>query len=310
MLVIAVAVVAIGFLGLDLILSRNHPDKAGSPLLWSGIWIGCALAFAVALLAWRGQETAVQFVTGYLIEFSLSVDNLFVFLLLFSQFAVPAHLQHRVLSWGVLGAVIMRIVMIAAGGALVEHFHWILWLFGAFLAVTGLKMLLVRDKGSVNVRPPLRWLSRYLPVSDTAHDGRFLVRIDGRRMVTPLFIALLSVEAADVMFAVDSIPAIFAVTTDPLVVATSNIFAILGLRSMYFVLAGFAERLRYLKHGLAVILLFIGARMLVADLYPVPVTVALGVTVGILSLAVIASLIRTRDKKPGSDRHCDSASFN
>jgi len=160
------------------------------------------------------------------------------------------------------------------------------------------------------LRPPLRWLSRYLPVSDTAHDGRFLVRIDGRRMVTPLFIVLLSVEAADVMFAVDSIPAIFAVTTDPLVVATSNIFAILGLRSMYFVLAGFAERLRYLKHGLAVILLFIGARMLVADLYPVPVTVALGVTVGILSLAVIASLIRTRDKKPGSDRHCDSASFN
>lgn len=291
------AVVA-GLLAADLGIfhRRSHVVSAREALVWSAIWVACALAFNLALVPWRGTETALQFLTGYLIELSLSIDNLFVFLMLFSQFGVPRALQHRVLFWGVLGAVVMRVGMIIAGGTLVDQFHWILYLFGIFLAITGIRMLSSREKEPVPIgdRFLMRWLRRHLPVSDTPHDGRFLVRIGGRWMVTPLFIVLLAVEIADVMFAVDSVPAIFAITTDPFVVVTSNIFAILGLRSLYFALNGLAERLCYLKYGLATVLLFIGGKILLADLYPIPIAAALGVTAGILSLAVIASLLKTR----------------
>ncbi len=301
----AFAAVVGGLLVVDLGIfhRRSHVVTTGEALVWSAVWVICALAFNLALVPWRGTGTALQFLTGYLIELSLSIDNLFVFLLLFTQFRVPAALQHRVLFWGVLGAIAMRLLMIVAGGTLVDEFHWILYLFGVFLVVTGVRMLLAgrEEPSPIEDRFPMRWLRRHLPVSDTPHDGRFLVRIGGRRMVTPLFIVLLSVEVADLMFAVDSVPAIFAVTTDPFVVATSNIFAILGLRSLYFALSGLAERLRYLKYGLAAVLLFIGAKILLADLYAVPIGAALGITAGILAVAVIASLLKTRgehsDKK-------------
>ncbi len=290
-------VVVAGLLAADLGIfhRRSHAVRPREALIWSAVWVASAMAFCAALVPWRGTETALQFLTGYVIELSLSIDNLFVFLLLFSQFGVSAALQHRVLFWGVLGAIVMRVAMIVAGGALVDQFHWVLSLFGIFLAVTGVKMLLARSKEptSIENRFPLTWLRRHLPISETQHDGRFFVRIGARRMVTPLFVVLLAVEIADLMFAVDSVPAIFAVTTDPFIVATSNIFAILGLRSLYFALSGLAERLRYLKYGLAAVLIFIGGKILLADFYPVPIGLALLITFAILALAVITSLLAT-----------------
>lgn len=275
---------------------RAHVISTREALGWSAVWVACAMAFNLALVPWMGTGAALQFLTGYLIELSLSVDNLFVFLLLFTQFGVPPVYQHRVLFWGVLGAIVMRIIMITLGGVLVAKFHWILYLFGAFLAITGARMLLVREESETSPadHPLIRWLRRHLPVSDTAHDGRFLIRENGRLRVTPLFVVLISVEIADVMFAVDSVPAIFAVTTNPFIVVTSNIFAIMGLRSMYFALCGLSERLRYLKYGLAVVLMFIGAKILLASVYAIPIAVALSVTAGILAVAVLASLFKTR----------------
>ncbi|MBF0143941.1 MAG: TerC family protein [Magnetococcales bacterium] len=305
-LLIGLAVVVGGLLILDLGVfhRRAHAVTTREALGWSAVWVACAMAFNAAIVPWMGSEAALQFLTGYLIELSLSVDNLFVFLLLFTQFGVPPAYQHRVLFWGVLGAIVMRIVMITVGGALVAEFHWILYLFGVFLAVTGAKMLLARDEApsSPADHPVIRWLCRHLPVSDTPHDGRFVIRVEGRRMVTPLFIVLISVEIADVMFAVDSVPAIFAVTTDPFIVVTSNIFAIMGLRSMYFALAGLSQRLRYLKYGLATVLMFIGTKILLAGVYAIPIAVALGVTAGILAVAVIASLVKTSGEAPASEQ--------
>ncbi|WP_241911603.1 TerC family protein [Telmatospirillum siberiense] len=297
---VAFAVLVGGLLAVDLGIfhRRSHPVRMREALIWSGVWIATALAFNLALVPWRGSEAALQFLTGYLIELSLSVDNLFVFLLLFTRFAVPPALQHRVLFWGVIGAIVMRVAMIVAGGVLVDKFHGVLYLFGLFLAVTGVRMVFSRDKETdpvpITDRFPMSWLRRHLPLTDTPHDGRFVVKIDGRRMVTPLFLVLISVEIADLMFAVDSIPAIFAITTDPFVVATSNIFAILGLRSLYFALSGLTERLRYLKYGLALVLMFIGAKILLADLYPIPIVPALAITAFILAVAAIASLVKTR----------------
>lgn len=291
------AVVVLGLLALDLgVFHRKaHIVSTREALGWSAVWVGCALLFNIALVPYLGIESALQFTTGYLIELSLSVDNLFVFLMLFTSFGVPPIYQHRVLFWGVLGAIVLRIIMIGAGSALVSEFHWVLYVFGVFLAFTGAKMLFAREGDAVSPadHPALKWLRRHLPVSNTPHDGRFMVRIDGRWMITPLCVVLISVEIADVMFAVDSVPAIFAVTTDPFIVMTSNIFAILGLRSMYFALSGLVARLRYLKYGLAVVLMFIGVKILMAGFYPIPTVVALTVTAGILATAVIASLIKT-----------------
>lgn len=282
----------------------NRGGKGGgdmrAALTSSAVWVGCALAFGLALLSWRGSETAVQFLTGYLIELSLSIDNLFVFLLLFAQFAVPPAMQHRVLFWGVLGAIVMRVGMIAAGSVLVTDFHWVLYVFGAFLAVTGIRMLLssAHDAPTTAELPLMRWLRGRLPVSDTTYDGRFVVREGGRRMLTPLFIVLLSVEMTDLLFAIDSVPAVFAVTTDTFVVATSNIFAILGLRSLYFALSGLMERLRYLKYGLAAVLIFIGVKLTLAGVYPIPAMPSLAVTLGILAVAIVASLLKTAGAQP------------
>ena len=268
---------------------------------WSVVWVALALAFnAWIWLAW-GREAGLQFLTGYLIEKSLSVDNIFVFVLLFGFFAVPARLHHRVLFWGILGALVMRGAFIAAGSYVLEQFHWVLYLFGAMLVLTGLKMLRRQSSFSPADNPVVRWLRRWLPMTDHYHGERFWVRDRGRWLATPLFLVLVLVEASDLLFAIDSIPAIFAVTREPFLVFTANVFAILGLRSMYFLLAGVVHRFIYLKVGLAVVLVFVGLKMLIMDVYQIPVAVSLLVILAVMAGSIVASLRRTRSSAgPGS----------
>jgi tellurite resistance protein TerC len=248
---------------------------------------------------WHGERepshVALEFLTGYLIEKALSVDNLFVFALIFTMFAVPGKYQHRVLFWGVLGALVMRGVFIGAGAALLERFHWLIYVMGAFLIFTGIKLAVQKETEIHPERNPLvRFFSKLFPVTKTYHGESFFVRTNGALAATPLFIVLLIVESTDVVFAVDSIPAIFAVTRDPFLVYTSNVFAILGLRSLYFLLAGALDKFHYLKPALAVILSFVGLKMLVSNFVKVPVGVSLGVIAGLLAVAVIASLLRAK----------------
>lgn len=273
-----------------------HVVTTREALTWTAVWVTLAVAFGVGVLFVRGPETAIEYATGYVIEYSLSVDNVFVFGLIFAAFAVPRELQHRVLFWGVVGALVMRFVMIAAGAALIERFGWILLVFGAFLVLTGIRMLRARGDhgGDPAANPLVRLARRVVPVSPTFDGQRFFTRIEGRggrlvRAATPLFLALIAVEASDLVFAVDSIPAIFAVTTDPFVVFTSNAFAILGLRSLYFLLADAAARFRYLKVGLALVLVFVGAKLLLATWVHLPPLVSLAVVIGIIGGSIVAS---------------------
>jgi tellurite resistance protein TerC len=292
----------LAMLALDLgVFNRTaHVVSYREAALWSGIWIGLALTCNVVLYLWRGPDVALQFFTGYVIEKALSVDNIFIFVLIFSTFAVPAAYQHRVLFWGVLGALVMRGALILSGAALVATFHWVLYLFGAFLIVTGLRMARQRGHAVHPDRNPLLRLARRLfPVTADYAEPRFLVWREGRRWATPLLLVLLLVESTDLIFALDSIPAIFAVTLDPFIVYTSNVFAILGLRSLYFLLAGSMQRFAYLKVGLAAVLVFVGAKMLIEDVYHVPIAVSLGVIALILSGAIVASLLCTRET-PGA----------
>jgi TerC family integral membrane protein len=271
--------------------------------IWSGVWVSLALLFN-ALLWWyldgqMGREIAnakaVEFFTGYLIEKSLAVDNIFVFLMIFTYFAVPPEYQRRVLLYGVLGAIVMRAVMILAGSALIAQFHWVLYIFGLFLLVTGIKMFYFADKKpDLEQNPLLRWMRGHMKVTDEYHAEKFFVIKDSVRYATPMFLVLVLIEFSDLVFAVDSIPAIFAITTDPFIVFTSNIFAILGLRAMYFLLADVADRFHLLKYGLALVLVFIGTKMLIVDLYKIPVMLALGVVAAILVVSVILSLMTTR----------------
>jgi tellurite resistance protein TerC len=261
---------------------------------WSAVWVALALAFNAGVYAWFGPERALEFTTGYLIEKALAVDNIFVFVVIFSAFAIPTIYQHRILFWGVLGALVMRAVFILVGGAMLQRFHWTLYLFGAILAVTGVKLLFQRHQELHPERNPLvRAFQRLFPVTHELEGDRFTVVREGRRYATPLLLALVAVEVTDLVFAVDSIPAIFAVTRDPFIVFTSNIFAILGLRSLYFLLAGVITRFVYLKVGLALVLVFVGAKMLLVDLYKVPIAVSLGVIAALLGLSVVASLLAT-----------------
>lgn len=285
----------------------SHAVSLKEALGWSGVWIGLALLFNAGLYIWRGPEPAVQFLTGYLIEKSLSVDNIFVFVLLFSAFGVPAAYQHRVLFWGVLGALVMRGILIAVGAVLLEDFHWILYVFGAFLIVTGIRMAMHKETEVHPERNPmLRFVRRFVPVTAGYEGGRFFVRRAGQVLVTPLLLVLLVVETTDLIFAVDSIPAIFAVTTNAFLVYTSNVFAILGLRSLYFVFANIIDKFYYLRPGLAVILCYVGVKMLVTDLFHIPSALSLLVIVGILTIAIVASIIRTRrvsqNVKKGEER--------
>jgi tellurite resistance protein TerC len=272
-----------------------HAVTRREALIWSAVWIGLAALFNVGVYVVLGTETGIQWTTGYLIEKSLSVDNVFLFLLIFATFAVPSQYQHRVLFWGILGALVMRAVLILVGAALLDAFHWIIYLFGAFLVFTGLRFLRAEEETpSLEKNRLVRIARRFMPTTEGYEGQKFFVRRNGVLFMTPLFLVLLLIESTDLMFAVDSIPAIFAITDDPFIVFTSNIFAILGLRALYFVIAGYLAELRYLKPALAAVLLFVGAKMLLVDVYKVPALASLGVIVAILGAAIVASLIVDR----------------
>lgn len=285
----------------------SHRVSVKEAAAWSVGWIAISLAFC-AWFWWYldgsfgrevANEKALEYLSGYLIEKSLAVDNVFVWITLFSFFAVPAEFQKRVLLYGVLGAIAMRAVLIYIGALLLAEFHWILYIFGLFLVVTGVKMLLfAKHEPDLEKNPVLRWVRGHMKITDEHHGEKFFVMKEGVRYATPLFVVLVLVEATDLIFAVDSIPAIFAVTDDPFIVFTSNIFAILGLRAMYFLLADMAKRFHLLKYGLAIILMFIGVKMLLLDVYKIPVYVALGIVGLILVVSAVASLVTSRRVDP------------
>ena len=269
---------------------RAHTVKFREALLWSAVWIALAAIFAVVVFFWHGRTPMLEFVTGYVIELSLSVDNLFVFLLIFRFFQVPAVHQHKVLFWGILGALIMRAVFIAAGVELIQRFHWIIYVFGAFLVYSGIK-LFFQEEAEIHPEknPVLRLFRRFVPVTKDYEGNKFFVRRAGL-YATPLFVVLLVVETTDLLFAVDSIPAILAITRDAFIVYTSNVFAILGLRSMYFALSGMMEMFRYLHYGLSLVLVFVGAKMLLSYYFEIPTHLALVAVAGVLAISVIASM--------------------
>jgi tellurite resistance protein TerC len=313
-------------LDLGLFHRKAHVVKVREALIWSGVWVGLALLFNVFLYFiyeyhWfgmdvpntepDGQAAAVYFFTGYVVEKSLSMDNIFVIALIFSYFGVPAAYQHRVLFWGILGALFMRGAMILAGAVLIERFHWILYVFGAFLILTAAKMLLAREEPDPKNNYLVRLASRLLPVTEDFVGSKFVVRTDSRWMLTPLTLALIAVESADVMFAVDSIPAIFAITFDPFLVFTSNVFAILGLRSLFFALADIMDRFHYLKLSLAVLLALVGVKMLLKDvLHGVPglTYYTLGAITVVLTAGVVASLLRAKRVRPRAGQEAMVAS--
>jgi tellurite resistance protein TerC len=271
---------------------KAHEVSLREASVWSAIWVALALAFNLLVWQWFGPQRGLEYLTGYLIEKALAVDNIFVIYAIFAYFAVPAAYQHRVLFWGILGALVMRGVFIALGGALLARFHWVMYLFGAVLLVTGIKLLLIPDDGIHPERNPVyRAFKRMIPSVPDFRGARFTVIENGRRLATPLLLVLLLIEWTDFVFAIDSIPAIFAVTNDPFIVYTSNIFAILGLRSMFFLLGGVIGRFHLLKPALALVLAFVGGKMLIADLYKVPIGASLGVVATLIALGVVGSLL-------------------
>ena len=289
-------VLAMLALDLGVFHRKSHVVSFREAIAWTVAWITLALLFNVGVWHYAGAQKALEFTTGYLIEYSLSVDNIFVFALLFSYFAVPPKLQHRVLFWGILGALVMRAIMIGAGTVLIAKFAWIIYVFGAFLILTGIKMIVKREEEIHPERNPVvKWFKKLMPVTSDYRDDKFFVRENGVRLATPLFVVLLLVEVSDVIFAVDSIPAIFAITTDPFIVYTSNVFAILGLRSLYFALAGVMDKFHYLKVGLGVVLAYVGVKMLLAHTaWKIDTLVSLGVVALILAVSVVASLLRPK----------------
>lgn len=304
------AVVVVIMLAIDLLLQGRrgvHTMTMKQAAVWSLVWVSLSLLFNAAFWWYLSQTEgravadaqALAFLTGYLIEKALAVDNVFVWLMLFSYFAVPPALQRRVLIYGVLGAIVLRTIMIFAGSWLITQFEWLLYVFGAFLLFTGVKMALAKeDETGIGDKPLVRWLRGHLRMTDKIENEHFFVRKNGLLFATPLLLVLILVELSDVIFAVDSIPAIFAVTTDPFIVLTSNLFAILGLRAMYFLLAGVAERFTMLKYGLSIILVFIGVKMLIVDFYHIPIAVSLGIVGGILmTTLVINAWVNHRNDK-------------
>jgi len=287
------AIIALLLVDLGLFQRKERDIKIKEALGWSAVWITLALLFNVGLFFWHGKEASLQFLTGYLIELTLSVDNLFVFVLIFMYFKVPTQYQHKVLFWGIIGAQVMRGLLIGLGVALIWKFHWILYLFGIFLVFTGVKMGFQNEAAEISPERNIlvRIFRKFMPITAGYHGSRFFVKLDGRRYATLLFVVVLVVETTDLLFALDSIPAIFAITTDPFIVYTSNIFAILGLRSLYFALAGLMNLFHYLKIGLAVVLTFVGMKMLLAAVYPIPIMLTLLVVGGVILLSVLASLI-------------------
>ena len=289
-------VLAMLALDLGVFHRKAHIVTLKESLSWTAVWVTLALIFNLGIWHYMGPQKGLEFFTGYVIEKSLSVDNVFVFLLLFSYFAVPPLYQHKVLFWGILGALVMRAIMIFLGAVLIAKFAWIIYVFGAFLILTGLKMIFKKEEEIHPERNPLvRWFKKFMPVTNDYRGDRFFVKENGILMATPLFVVLLLVEFSDLIFAVDSIPAIFAVTKDPFIVYTSNVFAILGLRSLYFALAGVMDKFHYLKIGLGVVLTFVGVKMLLGHTaWKIDTHVSLIVIVGVLALSVIVSLLRPR----------------
>jgi len=288
----------LALLALDLGLFNRHPHVPSfrESALWYAAWLALALLFNAGIFFWRGPEPALQFLTGYILELSLSMDNVFVFALIFGYMAVPLSCQHRVLFWGILGALVMRSIFIGAGVALVSRFEWILYLFGAFLVLTGLKLLLEKHKEFNPERNPmLRLARRFFPVAAGYEGSSFFVRNRGSLMVTPLLLVLLLVETTDVLFAVDSIPAVFAITRDPFIIYTSNVFAIVGLRTLYFLLAGAIAKFRYLHPALAVILVLVGLKMLLVHFYKLPTWLSLTAICLIFGIAILLSLLRGKN---------------
>jgi tellurite resistance protein TerC len=299
-----VFILAMLALDLGVFHRRPHEVSVKEAAIWSTVWVTLSLLFNIGLFFTLKESTGdtqeatrvgLEFLTGYLLEKALSVDNIFVFIVLFSYFGVPRQFQHKVLFWGVIGALVLRSVFIAAGAMLIYRFEWILYIFGVILVVSGAKMM---QQGEMEVHPDrnifIRLARRFFPVTTSFSSGRFIIKENGRQHLTPLFLVLIAVETTDVVFAVDSIPAVFGITRDPFIVYSSNVFAILGLRAMYFLLSGLMSSFYYLKHGLSLVLIFIGVKMLIADFLHVPVGTSLGVVGGVLVVTVTMSLIRTR----------------
>ncbi len=302
-------VFVIAMLAMDLLmLGRKGAHKVGAKeaLIWSLVWFAMAWLFGAGLWAWldhsAGRELAnsktMEYLTGYLLEKTLAMDNIFVFVMIFSYFAVPLEFQKRVLVYGVLGAIILRALMIGLGAWLIAQFHWVLYIFGAFLLITGIKMLIFADhEPNLANNPLLKWLKKHMRVTDEYHGDKFWVVKNGVRWFTPMFLVLVLIEFSDVIFAMDSIPAIFAITSDPFIVFTSNIFAILGLRALYFLLADMASRFHLLKYGLAIVLVFVGSKMLIVEWFKIPVAVSLAVVVAVLGTSIFLSMMSTRKQK-------------
>lgn len=290
----------IGFIGFVILMlaldlgvfhRKSHEIKIKEALIWSAVWITLALIFNYGIYVFMGKEKAVEFLTGYVIEKSLSVDNLFVFIMLFGYFKVDTKYQHKILFWGIFGALIMRAIFIFAGVALINKFHWLIYVFGAFLIFTGVKMIFHNDEKIEPEKNPLvRIFKKFFPVSQEMHEGNFFVKIKAKTFATPLFVVLLVVEFTDLIFAVDSIPAILAITNDTFIIFSSNVFAILGLRALYFALAGITKYFCFLKYGLSAILVFVGIKMTIVDLYKIPISYSLFVIIGILAITILSSI--------------------
>ncbi len=286
-------------LALDLGVFNRKSDVISTKqaAIWSAVWVSLSLGFAGIMFAWQGPQRGLEWITGYLIEYSLAVDNIFVFVLVFTAFAVPISYRRRVLFWGIIGALIMRGAMIALGAALLEQFHWILYVFGGILLIAGYRMMFAKkeEPGDIEHNGIVKLARRIIKISKDYDGQKFFTVQNGVRMATPLFLVLIVIEFTDLVFAVDSIPAIFAVTREPFIVFTSNVMAILGLRSLYVLLEGFVDRFVYLKTGLSIILVFIGAKLLLLEVFKIPTALSLGVVVTVLAISVIASIQKTKD---------------
>ena len=287
------AVFVAGMLALDLGVFHRKTHEVGlkEALGWTALWVTLALLFNAGVWYWLGPDRGLEFLTGYVVELSLSVDNLFVFLLIFAYFKVPPQYQHKVLFWGIVGARLMRLIFIGAGIALIQQFHWIIYIFGAILIVSGVKLALDKDKEvHPEKNPVLRMFRAIVPVAPGYVGSQLTARINGRLVATPLLVVLIAIETADLVFAVDSVPAVLAITTEPFIVYTSNVFAMLGLRSMFFALAGVMKLFTYLHYGLAGVLVFVGVKMVISDFYKIPTALSLLIVTSILSLSIVASL--------------------
>lgn len=302
-LAFALLVTFVMVLDLGVVNRRAHEVKMREALIWSSIWISLALLFNLGIYYFRGRGPAMEFLAGYLIEESLSVDNLFVFLLIFNYFKVPSIHQHKILFWGILGVLVFRALFILAGVGLIHRFHWVLYLFGAILIVSGIRLGIEKEKEiHPEQNPALLLFRRFFSITKGYEESRFFVRREGVLWATPLFVVLLVIETTDIVFAVDSIPAILAITTDPFIVYTSNVFAVLGLRSLYFALAGLMRLFHHLHYGLAAVLVFVGIKMIVSEFYRIPTAAALGVIALALVLSIAASLMwpPSTGGRPGS----------